>query len=351
LAPNGKQKTKEQFINQTVMKRRNFLTTSLIGLLGTSKLNVIASERKANKRSLRFVHLTDMHIHSGPVPESGIKHLLDDIHSLEDKPDFAINTGDNIMDSLKRSKEDTADQWNSWRNYYRSKLNYELYSCIGNHDTWGWGLKNKELENDPLFGKAWAIKELELSHRYYSMDKNGWHFIFLDSTFRDPNSHSYIAKLDKEQFNWLKDDLSQTGTLKPICIVSHIPIISTSVFFDGNNEKSGNWNVPGSWMHIDARKIKDLFADYPNIKLAISGHVHLADKTNYLGIDYLCNGAASGGWWFGKYQEFSPMYAIIDLYEDGTFNSQLVQYNWKQRNINIDPVVKTESHPQNTSSL
>jgi len=47
-------------------------------------------------------------------------------------------------------------------------------------------------------------------------------------------------------------------------VVSHIPIISTSVFFDGDNEKSGNWNVPRAWMHIDARKIKDLFADYPN---------------------------------------------------------------------------------------
>ena len=92
-------------------------------------------------------------------------------------------------------------------------------------------------------------------------------------------------------------------------------------------------------MHIDARKIKDLFSDYPNIKLAISGHVHLADKANYLGIDYLCNGAACGAWWQGNYQEFPPLYAIIDLYEDGSFNSELVHYNWKQKITNTSPEV------------
>jgi 3',5'-cyclic AMP phosphodiesterase CpdA len=310
------------------MKRRNFLTTSLLGFLGTSALKLQANEKTSNNRSLRFVHLTDMHIYSGPVPERGIKNLLDEIHSMDDKPDFVINTGDNNMDSLKRSKEDTADQWDSWRKYYRTKLNYELFSCIGNHDIWGWSMKNKEHENDPLFGKNWAVNELELPNRYYSINKKGWHFIFLDSSFHDPENHSYTAKLDKEQFDWLKDDLRRTGTMTPICVVSHIPIISTSVFFDGENEKSGQWQVPGAWMHIDARKIKDLFLDYSNIKLAISGHVHLADKTNYLGIDYLCNGAACGAWWQGNYQEFPPMYAVIDLFDDGTVHSELVHYNW-----------------------
>ena len=321
------------------MKRRNFLTTSFIGLLGTGTLNLQASERKANKRSLRFVHLTDMHIHTGSVPERGIQNLLEEIHSLDEKPDFVINTGDNVMDSLKRSKEETAAQWDSWRQYYRSKLKYDLFSCIGNHDVWGWSLKDTEIESDPLFGKNWAVKELDIPHRYYSMDKKGWHFIFLDSSFRDTETRSYIAKLDKEQFEWLENDLKKTPVKTPVCMVSHIPIISTSVFFDGDNEKLGSWSIPGAWMHIDARKIKDLFSNYPNIKLAISGHVHLADKANYLGIDYLCNGAACGAWWQGNYQEFPPIYAIIDLYEDGSFNSELVHYNWKQKITNTSPEV------------
>jgi Icc protein len=333
------------------MKRRNFLATTFTGLLGANVLPLQAIEKKNNNRVLRFIHLTDMHIFPDAVPEKGIGQLLHEIHSMNDKPDFVINTGDNIMDSLKRNKEDTASQWDSWREYYRSKLKYDLYNCIGNHDIWGWSLKNKELEKDPLFGKKWAFNELGIPNRFYSIDIKGWHFIFLDSACRDEANNSYTARLDKEQFNWLQFDLKQTGTKTPICIVSHIPIISTSVFFDGDNEKSGNWQVPGAWMHIDARKIKDVFSAYPNIKLAISGHIHLADKTNYMGIDYLCNGAACGAWWFGKYQEFPPMYAIIDLYEDGTFQSELVHYDWKKRSIDIGPVVKNEPLAKSSSSL
>jgi len=316
------------------MKRRNFLTTTFLGISGVAIANTNEGEKRKNKRSLRFVHLTDMHLYPGAVPEKAIQQLLTEIHSMTDKPDFVINTGDNIMDSLKRSKEETAAQWDSWREHYRSKLKYELHNCIGNHDVWGWSLKDKELEKDPLFGKNWAVNELKIPNRYYSIDKNGWHFIFLDSASFDEENQSYTAKLDKEQLIWLENDLKKTPAKTPVCVVSHIPIISPSVFFDGENEKSGNWQVPGSWMHIDARKIKDMFSAYPNIKLAISGHVHLADKTNYLGIDYLCNGAACGAWWQGNYQEFPPMYAIIDLNEDGTFHSELVHYNWKQKGLN-----------------
>jgi Icc protein len=333
------------------MKRRNFLTTSITGLLGASALCLQASEEKTKKRSLRFVHLTDMHLFPDTVPEKAMQQLLDEIHSMDDKPDFVINTGDNIMDSLRHSKKETAAQWESWRKYYRSKLNYDVYSCIGNHDIWGWSLKDKELEKDPLFGKSWAVNELGIPNRFYSVDQKGWHFIFLDSASFDEENHSYTAKLDKEQFNWLENDLKNTPQKTPVCIVSHIPIISSSVFFDGDNEKSGNWQISGSWMHIDARKIKNLFSDYPNIKLAISGHVHLADKISYLGIDYHCNGAACGAWWFGKYQEFPPMYAVIDLNEDGTFNSELVHYNWKHKSKDITNQANKEPLPKGISSL
>lgn len=160
------------------MKRRNFFASSFIGLWGTGSLNLRASEKKGNKRSLRFVHLTDMHIQPGAIQERGIQNLLEEIHSLDEKLNFVINTGDNIMDLLKRSKEETAAQWDSWREYYRSKLKYDLFNCIGNHDVWGWGLKNAEIESDPLFGKNWAIKELDLPHRYYSIDKKRLAFYF-----------------------------------------------------------------------------------------------------------------------------------------------------------------------------
>ena len=38
---------------------------------------------------------------------------------------------------------------------------------------------------------------------------------------------------------------------------------------------------------------------------------------------YCCNGAVSGAWWGGNYQETKPGYAIIDLYPDGRFTNHV----------------------------
>lgn len=313
------------------MKRRNFIYTSALSGLGLSAAgcnNVFGADRK--KRVLRIAHITDIHLFPADEPKLGIARLLDELHSLEDKPDFVINTGDNIMDSLKREKAKVSAQWDFWKENFRDKIQYELFNCIGNHDVWGWGIENENLQSDPLYGKTWAKKMLGLENgSYYSIERNAWKIIFLDSPFYEQNEHAYTAKIDDEQFAWLEKTLKETNKNTPVMIASHIPILSPSVFFDGDNEKSGNWRIPGSWMHIDVRRIKNLLAKHTNVKLAISGHVHLADKVKYLNVDYVCNGAACGGWWDGPYQEFHPSYALIDLYDDGSFENQLISYNWK----------------------
>ncbi len=312
-----------------VMKRRNFL-----GALGTSALAVSTLSFTTNaapdapkNRLFRIVHLTDMHIFESEKVARGIKQLLKEIHQLEDKPDFVLNTGDNIMDALKHSKEEVEQQWNAWTRYYKNELQYPLYNCIGNHDVWGWGLKEQPIQNDPLYGKAWALKMLELKNRYYSFEHKGWKFIILDSP-ASVNEGSYTARLDDEQFKWLASELENTASSTPVCIVSHIPILSASVFYDGDNLKDGNWQVPGAWMHTDSKKIKDLFYKHKNVKAALSGHIHLADKTEYLGVQYHCNGAACGGWWDGNYQEFGPAYAIIDFYANGDIITNLKEYKF-----------------------
>jgi hypothetical protein len=73
-------------------------------------------------------------------------------------------------------------------------------------------------------------------------------------------------------------------------------------------------------------ELKNLFTHYPNIKLAISGHIHLLDRVEYNGVTYCCNGAVSGAWWGGKYHDTKPGYAIIDLYSDGRFTNTYSSY-------------------------
>ncbi len=315
------------------MIRRKFLKNTLVSALaftGLSACNKQGDKKNVNheKKTPLFsvVHLTDMHLYPGnTVVEEGIKKLLATINSLPQKPDFIINTGDNIMDSLEKTKKETIDQWEFWQEQYRNKLELPLYSCIGNHDVWGWANPNAD-KNDEFYGKNMAQLYLRMKDRYYSFEHKGIKFICLDSAMFDEKKRGYTAKLDDEQLKWLEETLASTPKEQNIVVFSHIPILSPSVFYDGDNEKSGNWNVPGAWMHIDSRRIKDLFNKYPNVKNAISGHVHLIDQVKYLGVDYYCNGAVCGGWWKGSYQEFGPVMALIEFFDDGTLKNTIINY-------------------------
>jgi 3',5'-cyclic-AMP phosphodiesterase len=90
------------------MKRRNFINTGIVSGIGLSFSQCTAPESNMRKRGLRVAHITDMHIYPDPVPEKGIRSLVNELNQLKDKPDFLLNTGDNVMDSLKHSKEETA---------------------------------------------------------------------------------------------------------------------------------------------------------------------------------------------------------------------------------------------------
>ena len=200
--------------------------------------------------------------------------------------------------------------------------------AIGNHDVWGWGLKDPSIESDPLYGKEMALERLGLSNRYYSYDQAGWHFIVLDSIhFRNEVSpQPYIGKLDEEQFEWLKQDIEAVPQTVPICIASHIPFMAACEYFDGPNEDTGNWVVPACWMHIDARELRRLFLNHPNVRLCLSGHTHQREVINYLGVTYQTNGAICGNWWYGWYMAFPPAYVMVNLYDDGSSDSLFVPY-------------------------
>lgn len=172
------------------------------------------------------------------------------------------------------------------------------------------------------------MDELGLSSTYRSFDRAGWHFIVLDSIQPSCGPVGYVARLDQAQFDWLERDLAQTPESTPVVVLSHCPILSVSAYFRMHAEDGGTWRVPGSWMHIDARKIKDLFRGHPNVKLCLAGHEHLVGKTQYLGVTYACNGSVSGAWWEGPFQETEPGYSIVDLFDDGTHRVRYFPWGW-----------------------
>jgi Icc protein len=295
------------------------------GLLLGPTLAHAAAPRAA--KALRVAHLTDIHVQPERGAAKGMEACFAHALGQAEKPGLVITGGDLIMDAFAADEARTKTQWDIARRVLRDHDDVPVRHTVGNHDVFGWGNPGAHASN-PKYGKAWACEFMEIERPYYSFDMAGWHFVVLDSTFfKEPAS--YTARLDDEQFEWLQGDLAAVPATKPVLVVSHIPILMVCSIFDGENEKSGDWVIPGSWMHIDARRIKALFAKHPNVKLCISGHEHLVDHVRLEGVTYCCNGAVSGGWWGGDYHGVTYGYGLIDLYEDGTFENQYVTYGWK----------------------
>ena len=284
--------------------------------------------RSQRKRVLRIAHMTDFHVQpEGAAPDS-MRRALRHAQNQDDPPDFILNTGDCVMDSLEKDKGRVRAQWEAYRSILDAECKLPIIHALGNHDIWGWGLSDGGIEKDPLYGKQMGLENLGLKNRYYSFDRAGWHFVVLDSMHarNEVSRYPYIGQLDEEQFNWLGDDIKGVAGPTPICIVSHMPILTACAFFDGDNEKTGNWVVPASWMHIDARRFRELFAQSPGVRLCLSGHIHQYESLDYLGVRYVTSGAVCGNWWRGVYMNCPPGYVMVNLYDDGSSDSTLVPY-------------------------
>jgi len=305
------------------MQRRRFIQNLSLISAATALPELSSAEPVKKKKSFTTAFITDIHVKPSEVAEAGMKKALQNVNQLKQQPDFIINGGDSIMDALAATKENTQTQWELFNKIMQAENKLPVKHCMGNHDIWGWQLK-EDVKADSLYGKAWWLKQTGNSKTYYSFTHKDWQFIFLDSV--QENNGGYIALLDDEQFTWLENELDYNKS-KFVCIVSHIPIISfCSAMFFKDMLPNGDWKLSRALLHTDARRIKDLFKRYPNIKTCLSGHIHLQDQVDYLGVKYFCNGAISGNWWKGSFQDFAPAYALFDFYNDGSVERKMVEY-------------------------
>jgi Icc protein len=287
------------------MERRSALK-NLGGLLLVPSLT-FGSETTKKKRLLR-------------IAPAKFAKCLHHLQQQNPKPDLVLNGGDFVFDMNKENLSTIDAQWNLVSDLYKSDCGIPAHSCLGNHDIW-WLENNK---GQAVYGKQYALDRLKLAKPYYSFNQAGWKFIILDSVHLDIDGTWYIGKLGDEQMAWLENELKTTDPNTPILVLSHIPILTATNLIEDNIVNK--WVMLGGEMHTDTARIISLFYQHPNVKLCLSGHIHLREKLVYNNVTYICNGAVCGAWWEGNRRETAPGYGIIDLYADGTFEEQYINY-------------------------
>ena len=277
----------------------------------------------------RFVHLTDVHLCRLSGALDGFAAAMDSIRRLDPAPDLIITGGDHIMDAFGAERGVAKAQWDLYAaQLARSGISAAtaVFPVLGNHDIWGWGVAAAISSSESGYGKAMALDRLRMRRAYYSFDRAGWHFICLDNVARQ--GKTYTAVLDDEQREWLHGDLAASGTHTPICIVSHIPLLSACVFFDAATSRGGagaGYHVHHGCMQNDLAELLDVLRPY-NVRLALSGHIHLIDRVDFGGIRFVCNGSICGNWWGTRAAGFDPGYGVIDLWADGRFRQEYVRW-------------------------
>jgi len=263
----------------------------------------IATANAAPKPVLVVAQITDAHLRSEFDAPARFRAALRHLRKNYPEVSMVINTGDSV-DGVK-NHDDAVAKWGFWKAGIEGELRgIPVYSVLGNHDIEG-------PANDPLCGKDGACRQFNMPSRYYSFDRDGWHFVMLDG-------NGFGG--DKEQMAWLEKELN---TKAPVAVVSHQPIFSVGAALHYPGDFIGNW-----------KGLMALFVKYPNVKLSLSGHVHLFDKAWYNGVSYVCGGALSGYWWElknshdgkGAYHETRPGYGIAKLYADGSSEYEYVKF-------------------------
>ena len=309
-----------------MLSRRQWLASGTAAVFSTGIVST-ARSNQSPRAALRAAHITDVHVTEDADAPEGVRSMFRHMFGEEWKPELVLNTGDSVMavDGAV-SGQRAAQLVELWRQVTRD-CPVPIRSCLGNHDVWDGREPTPEVPAEKA-GFGLMTEVLGMPASYYSFDHGGWHFIALNSVIEWPK----YGRLTEEHFQWLVDDLKKTPRDMPVCVLSHLPILSvTSSVYGDSSVKQRDIVVPGTWQHFDCWAITEVFRQFPNVKLCLSGHMHTCDQCEYRGVWYICGGAVSGSWWNGSEYGFPPCYGQIDLFPDGTFTYRFTDYQWKSR--------------------
>ncbi len=274
--------------------------------------------------SLRICHMTDWHVCPERRSVEGSARALETAISMD--PGLILTGGDLIYDSFATTKKRADQQWVLFKELMAG-CSVPIEHCLGNHDLWGWNReKSGATGEESDYGMRKALDELGLESSWRSFDLGGWHFVVLDSVVGDGGA-GYLARIADPQREWLQADLSANEL--PTVVVSHIPLVSvTPLAWQRDYDRGDHGRIDGSVMHLDGRSIHRLLRECGNVKLCLSGHMHMIDRCEIDGITYCNGGAVCGEWWKPSKSYCEPTFAVVDLAADGSFLHRMTETGW-----------------------
>jgi hypothetical protein len=231
--------------------------------------------------------------HSETVPD-----VQATVEALGDTPVFGVGCGDLMFDDLSLFPE-----------YERAvqRMGVPFFQVIGNHDL------NFDAPTD--YGSARTFRD-HFGPTYYSFDRGAVHYVVLDDVYWPgsngfgSNTDDYLGHINKEQLDWLEQDLSYVEDGRPVVVFVHIPLLSTRFRRLGED-------APSPRGHVANRQALYRLLE-PFDGHVIAGHTHEMDHRTEAGPHEHVLGTTCGAWWSGPicYDGTPSGYAVYEV--DGT---------------------------------
>jgi len=256
---------------------------------------------QGNVPDFSFIHCSDVHVPAGKESAATVAQMRDvkevkltPYNVTAPPPSFAIVTGD--LTEFGGGKEWWQQYLDLWKDFP-----FPIFHISGNHDaTW-----------DCLRDR---IRQLH-GNAFYSFDRNGCHFIALDTaTPQDPR-----PSIPQEFLVWLQEDLKKVTPETPIFVFCHHPL--------GGSEFASKY---------DSDRLLDLLRPY-NVAAFLVGHGHSARYIDMDGID-----AVMGGSTFGP----APGYNIVSI-QNGVLRVAYKRHNETEATKGLleKPLPKRSTYP------
>lgn len=293
--------------------RRAFLKNGALFLAGVSSpaLGMVSAraEKSDQRGAVRVGLVTDLHY--ADKPPAGSRHYRETIPKLKevagqfqsDQPDFVVFHGD-LIDSGKSLEQEKIHLQTVVKAI--SAIPFPKYYVLGNHCV------------DQL-KKVEFLQGVGQKASYYSFDKNGFHFVVLDSCFKSDgtpygrrNFKWTDANVPQPELEWLQADLKQTT--HPAVIFAHQPLDLKDT--DAHAVKNSS-------------EVRKVLEESGKVAAVFQGHSHRNKYSEIGGIHYCTmvamvegSGLTNNG------------YSTLDVFKDGSlvlngFRKQ-DDYHWEQ---------------------